>query len=710
MASLEDQEQTQAVAAETVREALGRVLASPEFQLSARMTEMLRFLVEATLAGRGPELKEVVVGVEVFGRPADYDPKIDPVVRKEARRLRQKLQEYYLGSGAGDTVRIDLPKGGYVPVFGRSAASLHVAQTVETPASHHKGFRRVALAALAVLFVTVGVATLLTGTHAVVVVPQPLTGNGGNERSPAISRDGRQIAFAWDAEPGEDPAIFTQALHDDTPHRLTGSDRYENHPAWSPDGKQLAFVRRTDGGKYAVCVRVFESGAERILTEISAPDHLEWSPDGSAIATSDAVGSAPPAIVLISAANGGRRQLTTPLPGVGDTFPRFSPNGQRLAFLRAVVADVTEIQVFNWKSRQAPNRMTNENRKIDGFTWSPDGRWLIAAMAPGATSRSLWRVPADGGSMERLAAAGTATSTPEWPAAGGVLAFVQRRNDINLWRIRTDGQGAPAMVAASSLLDSSPAFSPDGMQVAFRSDRSGTNEIWRTGLLADRPARVTKINGALTGSPNWSPDGQWIAFDSRVGGNSDILLSPASGGEWRKVTEAPSNEVVPRWSRDGKYIYFASDRAGRWQIWKKPLAGGAEEQVTWAGGYVGAESPDSRYFYFTRGPSEEGLYRIPLGGGTEEVVLPQFAGKLWGNWAPTADGIYYLDYPAQNPSTESTIRFLDLRSKQSRAVFRLPKHPVLWDGGLALSPDGNWLVFGELDYSGSNIQLLVGYR
>src|SRR5580698_9241337 len=117
--------ETDGVAAESVRKALDRALASPEFRLSVRMSQLLRFLVEATLAHRGPELKETVVGVEVFGRPADYDPKIDPVVRKEARRLRQKLQEYYLGSGAGDTVRIDLPKGGYVPVFGRSAASLH---------------------------------------------------------------------------------------------------------------------------------------------------------------------------------------------------------------------------------------------------------------------------------------------------------------------------------------------------------------------------------------------------------------------------------------------------------------------------------------------------------------------------------------------------------------------------------------------------------
>src|ERR1700722_14345836 len=100
--------------AEAIRGALERALASPEFQLSARMSQLLRYLVEATLAKRGAELKETVLGVEVFGRPADYDPKTVLVLRKEARRLRQKLQEYYQGSGAGEAFRIELPKGGYV--------------------------------------------------------------------------------------------------------------------------------------------------------------------------------------------------------------------------------------------------------------------------------------------------------------------------------------------------------------------------------------------------------------------------------------------------------------------------------------------------------------------------------------------------------------------------------------------------------------------
>lgn len=73
-------------------------------------------MVERHLEGRDAELKESLLAIEVFGRPADYDPKQDPIVRTEASRLRARLSEYYLGEGKDDLVVINVPKGGYVPV------------------------------------------------------------------------------------------------------------------------------------------------------------------------------------------------------------------------------------------------------------------------------------------------------------------------------------------------------------------------------------------------------------------------------------------------------------------------------------------------------------------------------------------------------------------------------------------------------------------
>ena len=98
-----------------VREQLEKILAHRLFVRSARMTRFLRFAVDHSLSGHASELKEYVIGVEVFDRSAEYDPRVDPIVRVEARRLRSKLKAYYESDGAADPVIIEFLSGGYAP-------------------------------------------------------------------------------------------------------------------------------------------------------------------------------------------------------------------------------------------------------------------------------------------------------------------------------------------------------------------------------------------------------------------------------------------------------------------------------------------------------------------------------------------------------------------------------------------------------------------
>lgn len=102
---------------EQVREQLEKIVASRFFTRSERLCRFLRFCVELTLNEKGDQLKEQLVGCEVFDRKGNYDPRTDPIVRVEARRLRSKLKDYYTSSGRPDCVLIDLPKGAYVPSF-----------------------------------------------------------------------------------------------------------------------------------------------------------------------------------------------------------------------------------------------------------------------------------------------------------------------------------------------------------------------------------------------------------------------------------------------------------------------------------------------------------------------------------------------------------------------------------------------------------------
>jgi TolB-like protein/Flp pilus assembly protein TadD len=102
---------------DAVREHLDRVLASPTFQQGDRLKRFLKFIVLEAVAGRRHELKEYVIGVQVFGKEESFDPRTDPIVRVQARRLRAKLVRYYREEGRADETVIELPKGGYAPVF-----------------------------------------------------------------------------------------------------------------------------------------------------------------------------------------------------------------------------------------------------------------------------------------------------------------------------------------------------------------------------------------------------------------------------------------------------------------------------------------------------------------------------------------------------------------------------------------------------------------
>lgn len=102
---------------EAVRAQLARILASPNFKATPRRRHMLEYLVEEMLAGREDRIKGYNIGVSVFGRSEGYDPQLDPIVRAEARRLRQDLAFYYMGTGENDPLRLSIPKGGYVPLF-----------------------------------------------------------------------------------------------------------------------------------------------------------------------------------------------------------------------------------------------------------------------------------------------------------------------------------------------------------------------------------------------------------------------------------------------------------------------------------------------------------------------------------------------------------------------------------------------------------------
>ena len=97
--------------------AINRFRNSRAMKACTKLMQLLDFVVQATVDGESEYLKETTIGVFVFGRRPDYDPKADTIVRSQAWRLRAKLRKYYAYEGEQDRVIIDLPRGHYIPIF-----------------------------------------------------------------------------------------------------------------------------------------------------------------------------------------------------------------------------------------------------------------------------------------------------------------------------------------------------------------------------------------------------------------------------------------------------------------------------------------------------------------------------------------------------------------------------------------------------------------
>jgi TolB-like protein/Tfp pilus assembly protein PilF len=141
---------------EAVRDELDRILKSGPFAQSQRRQRFLEYIVNETLAGRGDRLKGYTIGREVFDRPEEFDPNIDPIVRMEAARLRDRLREYYDGEGKNDPIRIELAKGSYAPqIEFRQAAEPNSlpagTEATSRPAPHKTQLKLLAASALAVV-------------------------------------------------------------------------------------------------------------------------------------------------------------------------------------------------------------------------------------------------------------------------------------------------------------------------------------------------------------------------------------------------------------------------------------------------------------------------------------------------------------------------------------------------------------------------------
>jgi Tol biopolymer transport system component/DNA-binding winged helix-turn-helix (wHTH) protein len=563
----------------------------------------------------------------------------------------------------------------------------------------------------------VAIVGLLWRTAPVPVI-RPFTSYWGGEYEPAFSSDGRKIAFVWNGEAETFLDVYVRSVDSEDLTRITSDQANKGSPTWSRDGRFLAFVRYSeDQGRCGIYVVPAAGGAEtRILSTSPVSGiydrYLDWSPVADELAVVDKGSPEEPfAIYIVSLKNGARRRLTTPQAGTrGDTGPAFSRDGRYVAFRRTVSAAVNDLYVVPVLGG-APRRLTSDNQYKPAHAWSADGKYLFFSSKL-AGRQGLWRIPASGGAPSQVLGGVYADFLAIAPV-GDRLAYSQWSADINIWRfdLRNSRDQPQTPLIASTRNDASPQYSPQADKIAFRSDRTGTTEIWICDSEGRHPRAVTNWHGPLTGSPRWSPDGRRIAFDSRPFGKSQIFTVSQTGGTPEPITVGNSDNVIPSWSHDGHSIYFASNRSGSWQVWKvgdeRHTDSDAAIQITRDGGFTAIESPDGRFVYYAKGRDSDGLWRVPSGGGREELVMPDLKRGLSGYWALRGDEILFV---ASEHGGPADLISLDLVSGRRSSVRRLPKEPLWTDSGFGLSPDGRWGLYAQADTSGSDIFLVEHFR
>jgi Tol biopolymer transport system component len=700
---------------DAVRDELARVLASDIFSKAERMARFLRFVTEATLDGSADHIKEVVIGANVFDRRPDYDPKTDPVVRYEARRLRAKLDQYYERPGARDSVRIELPKGAYVPRFIRLApAPGPIILPVEVQRPAKRKLPSWAIWAVPILaFAVIGTVWLLLrdrngGASGISI--ESLTDLPGEETMAAISPGGKQLAFVWDGDSGNQD-IYVTMLHDPAakPLRLTTDPGLDLHPAWSPDGRRIAFMRVT-GLTRAYYVIPVLGGTERLLlSDASRGDdgRPAWLPDGKSLIVSqhDTL-EASNRLVWIRAAGSERRQITFPPAGADDLLAAISPSGGEVAFVRKTGSDIADIYVQRMDSQQ-PKRLTFDGRGISGLTWAGPSNLIYSSNRAGGWR--LWKIAATGGTPRAVLPGARKALAPFYSQEGSRLVYTEIQTNTNIWRAAIiDGHlGKAQRLIASSTRNDSPQYSPDGKRIAFMSDRSGFWEIWVSDADGRNPLQLTSFNGGLTGTARWSPDGRELVFDSTQNGRTYVYRISAAGGPPTRLTPDGIEGMSPSWSTDGKWVYFGSFKTGSWEIWKQPAAGGPAVQVTTHGGIEGLETPDGRSLAFVKA-REPGIWTMPVHGGAESV-LPGTAGVLRSRYLEvTTRGIYYL-VGTLHDSTPA-ICFLPNGSSTPQTLGALERASVWGTPSLTMAPDGSNIVYAQKDNSGSDIVMVEGLR
>lgn len=390
--------------------------------------------------------------------------------------------------------------------------------------------------------------------------------------SPRWSPDGESIVFS---SLRSDGGLFVVPVTGGKPRQLTFHE-LDSQPDWSPDGRTIVFWGVGRGGLWTVPAQ--GGSPQKINTEAEEARSPAWSPDGKWIACIWRGG-----VTVMDSDGSSVRQITK---GPADLAPSWSPDGQKLFFLSAKAG---ELQVWSVPVEGGDPAQLTDERYLSSYTpqWIPyrnlllyvaggkictldtksGVRGIIPFSAKIKVARKNYKhispkLPAPG---QRLPVRGICSPVP---SPDGRLIVFSALGD--LWIRHTDGRAEQLISGPED--DADPAWSPDGTQVAYVSNRSGDYQVWVLDL-ADRTRRQVTTKAGQAKAPIWQPSGENIIFVQSSWVQQTLCIVPASGGNPQIIVSEGAERITPLgwYPEDRSLVFEKLSRNSKTRVWRSAI-------------------------------------------------------------------------------------------------------------------------------------------
>jgi len=475
----------------------------------------------------------------------------------------------------------------------------------------------------------------------------------GRAQLAAISPDGKYVVYA-EQDSGQQSLWVKQVV--------TGSSVQIVPPAvirywgltFSPDGNYVYYVRYEKGvGPFNELYQVPTLGGppRKLIERVDSA--VTFSPDGQRLAfVRDSLKKEETSIVLANADGSGERTLATrkaPRRFASDVATRiaWSPDGKTIA-CPAGDGGVDAKGVVGVSIEDGSEKLLTSQRWrfVRQVAWLFDGSGLVVTAAEEGSTRSstqLWRVTFPSGETHRITNDLNNYGDVSLAAGSGALVTVQRNRISNIW-IAPKGDTSRAKQITSGTLDSGLVWTPNG-KVVYWSESSGGADIWMVDADGSNPRQLT--HEGENGRPRVSPDGRFLVFGSSRAGKMNIWRMDIDGTNEKQLTDGQSN-ANPYLSPDGRWLVYVSWDHGNGTLWKMPIDGGEPFRLSDPTANLPVVSPDGKqvacFYWDEQANPPRGAMILPFAGGppTRRFDIGPHNGGFVLHWTPDSRFLLYV--------------------------------------------------------------------